>query len=163
MNIFNRKTIILTLHKSKMKFYFLIALLFFFCQLPEEAVAQQTEAIVFMDYVKIKDDKKEEAMFFYENNWKRYRDIAVKRKLIQSYQLLEVLPDSINNFDLILVTVYKDSAQYLKSEKNFQPIIKETRPDGPALLNNLKPGEFRENVFFKVARSVFYSPQTKKK
>jgi hypothetical protein len=114
-----------------------------------------------MDFVKIKDGKKAEAMYFYENNWKLYREEALKRKIIHSYRLVEAVPDSVGNFDLILVTVYNDSVQYPKSEENFRPILAALRPNGPALLNNLKPADFRENVFFKITRTLFISTKRK--
>ena len=115
-----------------------------------------------MDFVKIEDGKKAEAIFYYENNWKLYRDIAIKKKLITSYQLVEAIADSLNNFDLILITTYADSAQFLKSEENFRDIIKSVRPNGPVLLNELKPADFRKNVFAKITRTVF-SPDKKEK
>jgi hypothetical protein len=119
--------------------------------------AQDNKEVTLMDFVKIKDGKKPEAMYFYENNWKLYREEALKRNIIQSWQLMEVIPDSLNNFDLILITVYKDSAQHLRSEENFRPILSALRPNGPVLLNNLKPADFRVNVFFKTTRTLFTS------
>ena len=119
------------------------------------ASAQQNNSVSVMDFVKIKDGKKAEAMYYYENNWKLYRDIAIKKNLLKSYQLVEAVPDSLNNFDLILITTYADSSQYLKSEENFRDIIKSARPGGPVLLNELKPADFRKNVFAKITRSVF--------
>jgi hypothetical protein len=118
--------------------------------------AQGSKPVSLMDFVKIKDGKKAEAIFFYEHNWKLYREIAIKKKIIQSYQLVEVAADSLNNFDLILITTYKDSAQYLKSEENFRPILMEARPNGPVLMNEVKPADFRQNVFYKVTTPVFY-------
>lgn len=99
-------------------------------------------------------------MFFYENNWKVYRDAAVKKKIIKSYELIEVKPDSLSNFDLILITVYHDSLQHSKSEENLPaPLLKQLRPNGPVLLNSLKPNDFRKNVFFKIVRPVFTHPE----
>jgi hypothetical protein len=127
------------------------------------AAAQQSGPVVLMDFVKIKDGKKAEALYFYENNWKLYRDLAIKKKVIESYQLVEVTPDSLNNFDLVLITTYQDSIQYLKSEEDFRPLMNETRPNGPALLNHLKPADFRQNVFFKVTQPIFSSQKKKRK
>lgn len=126
-------------------------------------LAQKDKEIILMDFVKITPGKKTEAMFFYENNWKLYRDAALKNKIIKSYELVEASPDSLNNFDLILITVYEDSVQYSKSEANFAPLLKELRPNGPVLLNESKPNDFRKNVFFKVVKPVYYSPVKKKK
>lgn len=128
-------------------------IILFFTQ--QNTAAQKTKPVTLMDFVKIKNGKRTEAMYFYENNWKAYRQMALKKKIIQSYQLVEVAADSLNNFDLILITTYKDSAQFLKSEENFRPILAILRPNGPLLLNELKPGDFRQNVFLKVTQSLF--------
>lgn len=144
------------------KFFMQILLLIvfgFFSGMP--IMAQISKPVVLMDFVKIKEGKKAETMYFYENNWKLYREAAMKKKIIESYQLVESVPDSLNNFDLILITVYSDSVQYAKSEANFAPVLKEIRPNGPVLLNNLKPAQFRQNVFVKITRPVFSSDKRK--
>lgn len=129
--------------------------------IPFTGRAQKSKEIVLMDFVKVVPGKKAEAMFFYENNWKVYRDAAVKKKVIKSYELVEANADSLNNFDLILITVYADSVQYSKSEENFAPLLKQLRPNGPVLLNETKPNDFRKNVFFKIVNPVFYSTSKK--
>ncbi len=134
-----------------------VILICFFAFIPFTGCAQKNKEIVLMDFVKILDGKKREAMFFYENNWKVYRDAAVKKKIIKSYELVEVKADSLNNFDLILITVYADAVQYSKSEENFAPLLKQLRPNGPVLLNETRPNDFRKNVFFKIVNPVFYS------
>lgn len=125
--------------------------------------AQKSKEVIIMDFVKITEGRKAEALFFYENNWKVYREEAIKKKIIKSYELVEAKPDSLNNFDLVLITVYHDSLQHSKSEENFAPILKQLRPNGPVLLNNLKPNEFRKNVFFKIVSPVLYPPSKKGK
>jgi hypothetical protein len=146
-------------HLCSLRFFLIVIII---VVLSQSTAAQTIKAITLMDFVKIKDGKKAEAMFYYENNWKLYREEALKRNIIQSWQLVEATPDSLNNFDLILITVYKDSAQYAGSEENFRPILSALRPNGPALLNNLKPADFRENVFFKVTRTLFTSAKKKR-
>lgn len=131
--------------------------------IPFAGCAQKSKEVILMDFVKILDGKKPEAMFFYENNWKVYRDVAVKKKIIKSYELVEAKADSLNNFDLILITVYADSVQYSKSEENFGPLLKELRPNGPVLLNETKPKDFRKNVFLKIVKPVFFIHQAKNK
>ncbi len=139
-----------------------VSLIYFFGFIPFATCAQKNKEVILMDFVKILDGKKREAMFFYENNWKVYRDAAVKKKIIKSYELVEAKADSLNNFDLILITVYADSVQYSKSEENFAPLLKELRPDGPVLLNEIKPNDFRKNMFFKIMNPVFHSPAKSK-
>lgn len=84
-----------------------------------------------------------------------YRDVAMQRGYITSYQLLRTAPDSLNTFDILLVTGYADSLQYSLSEERFQTIIKELRPEGPNLLNNFKPGDFRTNLFNQSAETIY--------
>jgi len=102
-------------------------------------------------------------MYFYENNWKIYRDIAIERGHIKSYKLLTTTKDSTANFDLILITEYRDSLQFKAREDNFQKILREVRPTGPKLLNSLKPNDFRENVFSRQAETLFSGDKKKSK
>lgn len=114
---------------------------------------QTSNSISSIDFVKIKNNNREEALYYYENNWKALREVAIKKDYIQSFQLLLTDDDEKANFDIMLVTVYKDEAQYEKSETNFQEII-EARPDGLKLLNDKKPGAFRELVFYKKMKNL---------
>lgn len=78
----------------------------------------------------------------------------MEKIFIKSYKLLTTSADTIANFDLILITDYADSSQFKLNEERFQQIIKETRPDGLRLLNQLKPNDFRQNVFFKKTETL---------
>jgi hypothetical protein len=40
------------------------------------------------DFVRVNNGLWNEALFYYENNWKVYRDVAMQRGYITSYQLL---------------------------------------------------------------------------
>jgi hypothetical protein len=140
-----------------------VALLYCIFFIKRTAAAQSSNTVTLMDFVKIKPGKTAEAMFFYENNWKPYRDFALKKKVIHSYEILKAQPDSVNNFDLILITVYKDSAQHAKSEENFRSILIELRPNGPVLLNDVKPADFRQNIFARVVQPLYTSSIKKKR
>jgi thiol-disulfide isomerase/thioredoxin len=105
------------------------------------------DVFVVVDFVKIKDGRRDEAIFFFENNWKIYREAALKRGIINSYELIDAKSKTNASFDLMLITRFKGEEQFRNSEKNFEPILKELHPDGPLLLNTLKPADFRENVF----------------
>ncbi len=138
-------------------------LLTIFTTIPGLSFGQIDKSISTMDFIQIKNDKRAETIYFYENNWKIYRDIAIERGFIKSYKLLTTTKDSIANFDLILITEYSDSLQFKASEDNFQKIIKETRPNGPKLLSDLKPNDFRQNVFFRQAKTLFSGEKKKNK
>ncbi|MEO6633009.1 MAG: hypothetical protein ABIN13_14845 [Mucilaginibacter sp.] len=107
------------------------------------AAAPQPVSVI--DFVKIKNNKREEALYFYHNNWKVYREIALKKGYISSYNMLLTRPGS-SSYDIMLITTYKDSIQQKNSEANFAEIIKAERPNGPKLLNDIKPADFRETV-----------------
>jgi|ERR1700722_4088165 len=134
-----------------MKSYIVIFLLFF----SYGAFGQNNKPVIVIDFVKIENNKKPEALYFYENNWKVYRDIALQKGYIKSYELLTTNPDTLNNFDLILVTAYADSVQFKTGEEHFNKIIKEARPNGPKLMDDAKPAEFRKTLFSKMAGSLF--------
>jgi hypothetical protein len=118
---------------------------------------QNQKSISIIDFVKIKNYKRQETIFYYENNWKLHRDVAIEKGYIQSYKLLTTTADTAANFDLILITEYADSLQFKLREERFQEIIKMNRPDGPKLLNELKPSDFRINLFFRQTETLFHS------
>ena len=88
-----------------------------------------------IDVVQAKSNYEAAVMYFYENNWKVFRERAYREKQIQGYHLLKSPEDSLGMFSLVLITAY-DSVQLAENEENFQKIIQEMRPEGPALLNN---------------------------
>ena len=110
-----------------------------------------------IDFVKIRDGKRDEARYFYENNWRAYRDAAFKRGLIDSYEYIEGRSDKDPSFDLVLITRYRGEQQYANREKAFEPIIKELSPKGPFLMGTSKPDEFRQVVFSYTGKSPFIS------
>ena len=116
-----------------------------------------SQSISVLDFVQVKEGHRAEAVFFYENNCKLYRDIAVKKGFILSYRLEEVVADSAGTFNLVLITEYRDSVFYQNSEANFREILASARPNGPLLLNNLQPADFRKNLFVTITRNLFRS------
>ena len=99
-----------------------------------------------INLVKILEEKKAEGIYYYENNWKVYRETAQQKGYIHSCQLLISQEDSTADFDLILVTTFKDSVPYARSEENFGTIIKSLQPNGSLLLNDHQPDSFRKLV-----------------
>lgn len=111
-----------------------------------------------MDFVKTVDENREELIYYYENNWKVLRDIALEKGYIESYELMTTFEDSDSGFDVILVTRYKNEDEYNKAEERFQGIIEEVQKSGGLkLLNDLKPGEFRSLEFYATTKTMFSS------
>lgn len=126
-------------------------------------IVTHAQTVLVMDFVKVKEGRQAEALFFYENNWKMYRDIALEKGFITAYRLEKTMADSSASFDLVLITEYADSSMYRKSEENFRDILSSTRPNGPLLLNELKPADFRQNVFVKVTETLYSNNKKKRK
>jgi hypothetical protein len=136
--------------KKLMRSYLLPYLFYFkicFCSITVSA--QGTKPVSDIDFIQIKNGNKAEAMFYYENNWKKFRELALEKGYIKSYKLLTANADSIADFHIILITEYKDYIQYHAKEDHFRLIIKELSPDGPKLLNEKKSRDFARVVFSK--------------
>ena len=99
--------------------------------------------ILTIDFVKVLDGNEAEAVYYYEQNWQQYRVKALEKGYISSYRLL-IKSSSDGNADILLITGYADDAMYAAREENFALVMQDPDGDGPKLLNEKTPGEFRE-------------------
>lgn len=100
-----------------------------------------------MDFIQIQQNYREEALFFYQNNWKKLREEAIKKGYIHSFLLLETEASEDAPFHIVLITTYLDEQQYQEREKNFTLLMQNNK--GPKLLNDIKPKTFRKKLFSK--------------
>ncbi|MEM6362336.1 MAG: hypothetical protein AAF731_19770 [Bacteroidota bacterium] len=121
--------------------------LFFVLFMFDAATAQSDTRISTIEFVQILDDNREEALFYYQNNWKVLREMAVKKSYIDSFGLLEVEFTEDQPYHIILMTTFANKDQFEKSEQHFEELIKAKGP--LRLLNEKKPGEFRKNLYLK--------------
>ena len=105
--------------------------------------AQTNEKVSTLDFVEIVGDNRDEALYYYENNWRRLRETAIEKGYIESFQLLEN-NGTDTSFDLVLITNYSSKAQYDQREEHFGELIR-ARGD-VVLLNAKQPDEFRKVV-----------------
>ena len=108
---------------------------------------QQDDRITTIDFVQILNDNKDEAVYYYQNNWKILRDMAIEKGYIHSFQVLETLLSEDEPFQLMLITTYTNKEQYDLREDHFGELIKEKGELN--LMNEKKPGEFRKTLFSK--------------
>ncbi len=101
-----------------------------------------SQTIATIDITRAKQAYEKEAIYFYENNWKVFREEALRLKYISGYQLIRTETDSTGWFDIILITQFADSVQRKKVEENFRPIMNRLSPNGPRMLNDVKRSEF---------------------
>lgn len=121
--------------------------LFFALSINSFTYGQKDERISTIDFVQILNENKAEAIYYYQNNWKILRDMALEKEYIHSYQLLEVPVSENAPFQLMLITTYRDQKQYELREDHFSELIEEKGE--LKLLNDKKPGEFRKTLFSK--------------
>lgn len=126
-----------------MKKFILIISILFYAQLH----AQKNTKISTIDFVQVLNNNTKEVVYYYNNNWKVLRKMAIKKKYINSYQLLATTPTKDAPFSFILITTYKDKQQFDAREKHFEELIK--AKGKLKLLNEKKPGEFRKTIFGK--------------
>ncbi len=124
----------------------------------EFSVAQTDERISTVDFVQIVANNKEEALFYYEYNWKVLRAMAIKKNYIASYEIMETPYSEQAPFHFMLITTYENKVQYEQREQHFQELIK--AKGELLLLNDKKPSEFRKNLFHKenvthLAKGIF--------
>ncbi|AXG67940.1 hypothetical protein KORDIASMS9_00122 [Kordia sp. SMS9] len=113
----------------------------------QSVFSQKSERISTVDFVQIVNENKAEAMFYYEYNWKVLRNMAMQKKYIHSFEIMETSYSAAAPFHLMLITTYNNKEQYEQREKHFQELIKLNGKLN--LLNDKKPAEFRKNLFYK--------------
>ena len=111
------------------------------------AYGQQDDRISTIDYVQILNGNKAEAVYYYQNNWRVLRKMALENDYIDSFQILETPFTEEEPFQLMLITTYANKKQYDLREDHFGELIKEI--GALKLLNEKKPGDFRKTLFSK--------------
>lgn len=104
--------------------------------------AQQETRISSIDFVQVLNKNHDEALYYYHNNWRWLRELAVEKGYIVDYEFYQVERTAETPYDLILITVYGNKAQSEAREENFTELI-ELKGD-LRLLNEKQPGEFRK-------------------
>jgi hypothetical protein len=113
-------------------------LVLFFVTMMSAAMAQVTT----VDIVRVKGAYEKEALYFYENNWKVFRQMALEEKYISGFDFVKSPADSTGLFTIVLVTQFADDASYKNVESNFRGIMQKVSPAGPKMLNSVTRKEF---------------------
>ena len=120
----------------------LLALALLFCCI---GYSQNNEKITTIETVEILNNNAEEAIYYFQNNWKQLRIKAVKKGYIHSFQLLKTSYNEETPFHLMLVTTYSNKKQFEEREVHFRELIEAS--GDLKLLNKKEPSEFRKSVF----------------
>lgn len=124
-----------------------VLLLFSFLFISIHVRAQIDDRVSSIDFVQAINGNKIEALFYYQNNWKILREMAVKKGYIHSFQLLETPATEEAPYDLMLITTYSNMEQYEKREEFFAELIKEK--GALKLMNDKQSNEFRKVLYGK--------------
>ncbi|MDW3194517.1 MAG: hypothetical protein R8G66_19220 [Cytophagales bacterium] len=114
----------------------------FFSTLNLMAYAQNETRISSIDFVQILNNNKEEALYYYQHNWRWLRELAVEKGYIVDYEFYQVERTVDTPYDMILITVYGNQAQSTAREDNFAELI--ALKGDLRLLNKKQPAEFRK-------------------
>lgn len=108
---------------------------------------QIDKRITSLDFVQVLGENYEEAIYYYQNNWKVLREWAVEEEYILSYDFIQTEPTEDQPFHFVLRTTYPDKERFDAREENFQELIK--RKGKLRLKSELQPVDFRKILFSK--------------
>jgi len=115
-------------------------------------ISVKSQTINLIEGIKIKNDNRAEALFYYNNNWRAMRLKALNLGYIHSFELIETSADKASEFDILLITKYSNQSDHNKAEDRFNEIIAQS--SGLKLLNKIKPNDFRQSVFVKIGEGL---------
>lgn len=124
-----------------------------FCFSGLTAFGQNAEKVSTMDFIQIQQGYKAEALFFYQNNWKKLREDALRIGYIDSFLLVETETSEDAPFHIVLITTYVSNKQYQAREENFSELMQSSK--GPKLLNTVSPKIFRKKLYSKQKANSF--------
>lgn len=119
------------------------------------AVAQQAAGTLWwVDFVRTKDGQYENYLKTVEKNWAVARREMQQQEHIISYKVLAVPPDSLKEWNVMLMTEYASQKDIDEQEKYFQTIFADKKifPSGLFTITGLKSADLREIKFSKVFR-----------
>ena len=110
--------------------------------------AQTNSSVWAVDFVKTKDGQQASYLKFIEQNWAHARDFMKEKGIANSYQVLSLPASEKAEWDVLLMTEYKNQAGYEKREAVFKE-FSEYRKTRPAIqtVSQINPREISEIKF----------------
>lgn len=118
--------------------------IFILCLVSLGYTALGQPSITTIEFVQVVDNNEKEATYYYQNNWKVFREMALAKGYIESFKLLHVPKEANMPYDIILMTTFTNEEQFAQREEHFTSLIEEAGE--LKLLNELKPPAFRKSV-----------------
>lgn len=132
----------------KTKILFLLAAFIFW--MPVKASAQSAAPVWAVDFVKTRDGQQANYLKFIERNWAQARAFMKEKGIVSSYRVLSAPQSQAADWDVLLMTEYKDAAGYEKREAIFNEFseYRKTQPAAAAQTGErINPREISEIRF----------------
>jgi hypothetical protein len=104
-----------------------------------------------VNVVKVKPGMLDHAHRYYRQAWVPAREAALRKGVISSYRML-TLPTEGDTFEIILLTGFKDEAQFAAGEAAFEKIFDEIGLDGPPTVD----GKSRADIIAETEGAIGY-------
>ena len=108
--------------------------------------AEPGEAVWSLDFVKVKPGMFEQTMTYLDQGWIPTHEMAKERGVIAGFRRIAEQQQTNGEWDIILMTEYKNQAAYDEREKSFAPIIAEVLRDNRARVGGLNKKELYDIV-----------------
>ena len=113
------------------------------------------DGVTVVEGIDVVAGRTEEAVYYYTNNWLTFREAALEKGYIDSYELI-VGDSTTDDVDILLITRFASERQYLDVEERYTELMGDHQL---VLLNEVQPGEFRRSVFWMTSTGARPEPR----
>ena len=98
------------------------------------------------EYIEVKPGMFGPAMGYLDDNWMRVREEAQHNGSVLAYHRIAEQASDKNDWNVVLITEFKNQAASDASEKEFDAILKRLPQDTSAVIRGFKPGDLFQSV-----------------
>ncbi|MDQ4120579.1 MAG: nuclear transport factor 2 family protein [Acidobacteriota bacterium] len=107
----------------------------------------QSSSVWAVDFVKTKSGRQADYLKFIEQNWAKTRAFMKEKGIVSNYQVLSLSSVQASEWDVLLMTEYKDAAAYEKREAVFNEFAEQRKTQPAPTSNKINPREISEIRF----------------
>ena len=99
-----------------------------------------------LEYIEVKPGLFGPAMGYLDDNWMRVREEAQHNGIVLAYHRIAEQASDKNDWNVVLITEFKNQAARDASEKEFDAILKRLPQDTSAVIRGFKPDDLFQSV-----------------
>ena len=99
-----------------------------------------------LEYIEVKPGLFGPAMGYLDDNWMRVREEALHNGIVLAYHRIAEQASDKNDWNVVLITEFKNQAASDASEKEFDAILKRLPQDTSAVIRGFKPDDLFQSV-----------------